>query len=99
MGIPYAHFCVRLARAGLIDSVRTPRSTAKFDSPTMSAALAEALATPPQERNLAAIARKHGLPSEQYVAFASRVLHRTRSRMKADLAHDQTHDPGAAPAR
>jgi hypothetical protein len=95
-GWSYAALCVRLSRAGLLDSVRTPRGNAKFDSQTMSAALDEALATPPESRNMAAIARKHGLPQEQYVAFACRVLQKTRSRMKADLSNDETLRTGAA---
>jgi hypothetical protein len=87
MGVSYAHFCVRLSRAGLIDSVRTERRRAQYDSPAMTAALAEALASPPKHGALVALARKHGIPDDHYTAFAMRVSRIRRSRAKADLCH------------
>lgn len=90
-GVPYAHFCMRLKRAGLIDSVRTSARRAQYDSPQMEAALQEALGQPERFGLATEIARKHGIPPEQHAAFSMRVLRIRRSRAKADLCHDQRH--------
>lgn len=87
MGVSYAHFCVRLSRAGLIDSVRSSPRRAKYDSPQMEAAVAEAVAAPPRHGLLTELAQKHGIPADQYAAFATRVSRIRRSRAKADLCN------------
>lgn len=107
LGWSYPRLCGALRRAGLLDDIRTPRATAKYDTEAMRKALEEATApdnvsvnaavTDFARRNLAAIARKHGVPAEQYASFAMRVLHITRSRMKADLTDVQDQHSGAAP--
>jgi hypothetical protein len=95
IGKTYAHFCVMLSRAGLIDRVRTRRAAAKYDTDAMKTAVNEAVSTL-EKTALSDIARKHGIPDAQYAAFAMRVLHIKRSRMKADILHGQTQDSGAA---
>lgn len=87
MGVSYDHFCVRLSRAGLIDSVRTSPRRAKYDSPAMYAALKEALDSPPRHGLLTELAQKHRIPSDQYAAFAMRVSRIRRNRAKADLCN------------
>ena len=97
LDLTYTHFIMKLKRAGLLDSVRT--SASKYDSEAMEKAVEEALKEPSEGQKAptnAEIARKHGIPASQYAAFSMRVLHARRSRMKADLRHDQTLDSGAS---
>jgi hypothetical protein len=95
LGWSYPRLCVALGRAGLLDDIRTPRGAARYDTEAMKKGLEEALCTR-EKTSLAQIARRHGIPDTQYAAFAMRVLHIKRSRMKADLSNDEKGHSGAA---
>lgn len=113
IGVAYSNFCSALRRAGLLDSVRTPKPS-KYSTPQMAAAVAQALAIPDNvtaggraHGYLTRIANEHAIPKTQYPAFAMRVKHALDQRMKQSLKnksahqsaeHDQTTDPGAAGA-
>lgn len=94
LGLSYEALVMRLKRANLLESVRKPRGKPKFDSFSMENAKIEALSAENTLSN-AEIARKHGIPPEQYAAFSMRVLNAKRSRMKRTLRHD-TLDSGPA---